>query len=311
MKNRLWLLALIPVVLAIVVVAGARQLFARPNLATLTRKANADLRQGRVAEATAMFADIASRDPGNGAAWFRLGYAHHTARAYREAIGAYEKSYALHWIPGTTAYNLACAHALAGNEAAALKWLERSMQDGFRDARLLATDPDLDPLRNTAGYRSLEEKFDRTTKNAGLRALEPLIGPWDAYDGKGILVGTVEFRSLLTKSAVQQVASLPGRTRQVAMFYYNAQAGLWKQVEASDDGSFVERVAKPQSDGLRFEGWAYPVAGSNTMDRVVLREAGGAYRLRNETSADSGRNWTTILDVELRRRQNAPKSSKD
>lgn len=302
-KQRPWLLALIPIVLAIVVIASARQIFTRPSLATLTRRANGELRRGNYDVATQILTDVAARDPGNGAAWFRLGYAHHTAKAYSQAIEAYQKAYTLEWIPETTAYNLACAYALRGEAGRAVQWLETALRQGFRDTRLLETDPDLDPVRDDPGFKALMARYEKVSPKAGFAVLRPLLGTWTALDEKRAVVGTVEFRSMLKGQAVQQITTVGGRESQVSMYYFNAQAKLWKQVEASGDGSFVERIAKAQLDGLRFEGWAYSASGSNSMDRLVFTEFEGGYRLGHEVSSDNGRTWKK--DKELLLKKNA------
>jgi predicted esterase len=51
------------------------------------------------------------------------------------------------WPAAPTWYNLACAHARAGDRRAALAALERAVADGYRDLEHLRADPDLEPLR--------------------------------------------------------------------------------------------------------------------------------------------------------------------
>jgi predicted esterase len=52
-------------------------------------------------------------------------------------------------------YNLACARALLGREDAAVAALERALELGFDRDELLATDPDLDPLRDRDDFKAL------------------------------------------------------------------------------------------------------------------------------------------------------------
>jgi Zn-dependent protease len=60
---------------------------------------------------------------------------------------------------GRVAYNLACAHARAGQVGVALDWLDRAAELGFADAGLLDSDPDLDALRDDARFRSLRDRL--------------------------------------------------------------------------------------------------------------------------------------------------------
>jgi hypothetical protein len=52
-------------------------------------------------------------------------------------------------------YNLACARARLGREQAAVEALQRALELGFDNDELLATDADLDPLRERDDFKSL------------------------------------------------------------------------------------------------------------------------------------------------------------
>lgn len=49
-------------------------------------------------------------------------------------------------------YNLACFQALAGHKEEALGWLEKSVNGGFNDPKLISRDPDLETLRDDPRY---------------------------------------------------------------------------------------------------------------------------------------------------------------
>lgn len=57
------------------------------------------------------------------------------------------------------AYNVACAHARAGRVDRALAWLDRAIQLGFRDDRLLAEDPDLAAVRADPRFAMLRNQL--------------------------------------------------------------------------------------------------------------------------------------------------------
>lgn len=76
--------------------------------------------------------------------WLRTGMAFHFAEDYDAAQAAY-----LHAVevPATRAmamYQLACIHALRGEVAPALSWLERSLEAGMGEYQHLVGDSDLD-----------------------------------------------------------------------------------------------------------------------------------------------------------------------
>lgn len=56
-------------------------------------------------------------------------------------------------------YDLACARARSGDARRALEALRTALDRGFRDAKLLATDPDLDALRGLEEFRELTKKL--------------------------------------------------------------------------------------------------------------------------------------------------------
>ena len=53
------------------------------------------------------------------------------------------------------AYNVACSWALAGDTESALAWLDRAVEQGFRDTTLLDQDNNFDSIRDTDGFRAL------------------------------------------------------------------------------------------------------------------------------------------------------------
>jgi tetratricopeptide (TPR) repeat protein len=56
-------------------------------------------------------------------------------------------------------YRLAQAWSRAGSKKRAIDALERAVENGFKDAARLESDPDLEPLRGEAGFGSLLEKI--------------------------------------------------------------------------------------------------------------------------------------------------------
>lgn len=57
------------------------------------------------------------------------------------------------------AYNAACAHARAGDVAAALAWLDRAAERGFADVELLEDDDDLDVARAAPEFGALRRRI--------------------------------------------------------------------------------------------------------------------------------------------------------
>lgn len=93
--------------------------------------------------------------------YHQLGHLALAEQKRSDAIFFLETSLALRPLySGEVAYDLACAYALNGDKAKALKQLRESIRLGFRDPQIIGGDPDLESLRAEAGYKKLmEEEF--------------------------------------------------------------------------------------------------------------------------------------------------------
>ncbi|HYE98099.1 MAG TPA: hypothetical protein VEJ18_04265, partial [Planctomycetota bacterium] len=82
----------------------------------------------------------------------------HEAKDFKESVKHFKKIYfqfPKHQIGVTSAYNVACGYALAGDKERALDWLETSVKGGFAKIDHLRSDPDLDSLRDEKRYKRL------------------------------------------------------------------------------------------------------------------------------------------------------------
>jgi Zn-dependent protease len=65
------------------------------------------------------------------------------------------------------AYNVACSWALAGETEPALAWLDRAVEQGFRDTNLLDQDDNFDTIRDTDGFRALRSWMESGPPTGG------------------------------------------------------------------------------------------------------------------------------------------------
>lgn len=83
---------------------------------------------------------------------------HDKDKNFKESIRLFKRIYfqfPKHQLGVTSAYNVACGYALAGQKEEALDWLELSVKTGFAKIDHLRTDPDLDSLRGEKRYKRL------------------------------------------------------------------------------------------------------------------------------------------------------------
>jgi hypothetical protein len=96
---------------------------------------------------------------------FRLAYNYQQVKNYRRSRFEYlwlldeVEAYGLPWMVETVSYNLACLGALDGNREAALSYLEKAVEWGFRDREWLLRDADLDDLRDDPGFERILERL--------------------------------------------------------------------------------------------------------------------------------------------------------
>jgi tetratricopeptide (TPR) repeat protein len=130
----------------------------------LWRQAEAKSNARAVPEAIALWERFTAMNPHVGAAWARLGRAYHDAKNYEKSISAYKRALELRaGYPWASAYDIACCHALLGQEEQALEWLAKSLQMGFRNLEKIRTDDDLKVLRGDERYRKLAAVVDVST----------------------------------------------------------------------------------------------------------------------------------------------------
>jgi tetratricopeptide (TPR) repeat protein len=109
-------------------------------------------------EAAAHHRTVAQKYPNQGRAWFNLGYTALQARDFATGVDAFNRAIALGHRVGTSAYNIACAHALQNNTDAALQWLEKARANGFELYSYMNSDNDLDSLRDDPRFREMKRK---------------------------------------------------------------------------------------------------------------------------------------------------------
>jgi Zn-dependent protease len=88
----------------------------------------------------------------NGYRALQLGL-HHAGR-YRDAARVGDILFKAEPEP-LVAYNVACSWALAGETEQALTWLDRAVENGFRDTALIDSDNNFNGIRDTDGFRAV------------------------------------------------------------------------------------------------------------------------------------------------------------
>jgi hypothetical protein len=123
-------------------------------------------------EAAALWEKLVEMNPPMPRFWDQLAQARKSAKDYRKAIPAFEKALELGaGYPFNAAYSIACCHAMLGEKEQALKWLERSLELGFRYLQQVRTDEDLKSLHGDPRFTELAALDDvsKMSRDEGLR----------------------------------------------------------------------------------------------------------------------------------------------
>jgi ketosteroid isomerase-like protein len=130
----------------------------KPLTADLMR-AETPYLEGRWAEAEDAYRAYLADHPGNAFAWNRLGTSQVQQKKYAEAVKSLERAIEIGGGGPVDFYNLACAHALAGDPERALDNVERAIGAGLKRRDQYESDPDLASLRELPRFRALMDSL--------------------------------------------------------------------------------------------------------------------------------------------------------
>lgn len=94
-------------------------------------------------------------NPRDGMAHLQLGWALLRTGRTEEAMRTFERQAELDFMPGIASYNVACCHAIMGNETRAIAAIEKAIDYGFDDVGFMREDPDLANLHGDSRFESL------------------------------------------------------------------------------------------------------------------------------------------------------------
>jgi len=109
--------------------------------------ARAAMRKGDFESATRELRKITEEHADHASAWFLLGYSLQMLGELEQALKADVQASRFPKTRASALYNAACACSQLGRIEEAFEWLEKSTDAGYFNPSLMATDPDLDPLR--------------------------------------------------------------------------------------------------------------------------------------------------------------------
>jgi tetratricopeptide (TPR) repeat protein len=96
------------------------------------------------------------------AAHSRSGARYLVNKKYDEAIFHLKLALLVYPKERSILYNIACAYSRKGDEQNGLRYLEKSVENGFTNIDHMERDPDLEPLRKTEGYKNVIKRLKKS-----------------------------------------------------------------------------------------------------------------------------------------------------
>jgi tetratricopeptide (TPR) repeat protein len=147
--------------------------------------------QARSQRAISRYEMLSDDPPASADPWSAIAKELLRAGEYDRAADAFREAAQRAVRPGTSLYNAACALALEGESDAALVELERAVEGGFDDPKLMRTDPDLAAVRDDPRFDDLVRRADalsmpklhigRSLSKSDLAAWKSAAGKFEEY----------------------------------------------------------------------------------------------------------------------------------
>jgi hypothetical protein len=255
------------------------------------------------AEAARSFEAITRVEPSNARAWTRLGSALLSKGDYQQAAKALHRAVELNNHPAAM-YNLACAYSRLNEKDRAFEWLGKSLDAGFSQPGLIASDPDLARLREDARYREVAARIDKIINpcmhDPPHRQFDFWVGEWDVKstaNPSGPSIGASRIERLEGGCLILENWTGAGGSTGRSFNFYDRSQSRWRQVWVANNGSALDFAGDYKDNQMRYEGETAGTNGQKTLQRLTFFNL-GADRVRQlwEQSADGGKTWTVAFD---------------
>lgn len=126
------------------------------NIRVMIAQASSKTAAKEWVEAVKLWEEIVQINPVESKFWRQLAVAQYNAKNYKQAIPAFEKLLDLGGdVPSSTLYNIAACYALLGDKEQALKWLEKSFNEGFPNIERAQQDVNFKALKNDIRWQKI------------------------------------------------------------------------------------------------------------------------------------------------------------
>ncbi|HEX4953529.1 MAG TPA: tetratricopeptide repeat protein [Thermoanaerobaculia bacterium] len=252
-------------------------------------------------KAEAAYLALTVAEPGNGLAWFRLGFSRYRLGKYREALAAYEKAEAAGVRNMRLLSSTAGCWAQLGDTERAFAKLSEAVDGGLSPTTIEANRT-LDPLRGDARFAALLAKADLANHpckaEPQAKQFDFWLGEWEVYDNAhGTLSGSSRIEPLpggcLIVENYVNLAGYAGRS----MNFWDPQLGKWRQIWVDNSGTIMWFEGGLEGSDMVFEGDQFARNGDKQRTRMRFTpQPDGSVRQFIEGSTDGGKTWKVDFD---------------
>jgi tetratricopeptide (TPR) repeat protein len=284
--------------------AGATVAQGPPPMSAAEKDADALFRASNWAEAAPAYEAVATAEPANGRAHYRLGVAYSSLKQYEKAAGAFRGALQLKFAPVLGNYNLACALARLQRTEEAFAALNASVQAGFTNLAQLQSDEDLASLRGDARFATLVSAIQHATRpcefDPAYRQFDFWVGEWEVTP-VGAPPNTPRPQSRIEKilngCVILENWMPPNAAGGKSFNSYNAQTRKWEQFWVDSVGTVIHFIGEARDGNMYYTAESTAPSGAKTLGKMTFFNL-GPDRVRQlwEQSTDGGKTWSVAFD---------------
>ncbi len=264
-------------------------------------------------EAARLYGAITTAQPNNVRAWYRLGASLHALGKQDEAIAAYGKCVqAGGAAPGAAEYGIGLAYASKHDSEDAFKYLQKSTENGFNDAKRLNGDEELSALRADARFAKVVEQANHNLKpcayNPTNRQFDFWVGEWQVVTADGSSpAGDSKIELILGDCVIQENWTSGGNTGYQGKSYniYNPDLHRWEQFWNDNSGGMIHFYGNLKDGVMDYYTDDIPQKDGTKLKRHLqfIPLAPDKVRQFSQGSTDNGKTWNVEYDFIYNRKK--------
>ena len=280
----------IPAIVVSLFVAAAAVADGLPSQAEIS----AHIQAQEWTQAQSKLEKVVAAQPENAQAVFFLAYATHMNGDIEAALPLHKRAAKFDAFRPVATYNIACAHALLGQDDKAIKALDQAVAAGFNSLEQIEGDPDFKKLHDKPGFKAVLAKIRKKNAPVG-NAID--LAKLDAERQFDFYAGDWTVRANGTEFDVEVEQILNGRVLQIngpnfaSLITYVPTLKTWKWTWVSNAGHHDVLVGGREGDKLVLIQKVLRDRPNHIGRTIFSKISEGSFELDWAVSADEGKTW--------------------